>query len=427
MNLWRRAYLYTVRKKGKSVLMLLILLMMSTMMLTCLSIQSASDKAALDIRKALTGGFTINATHLNDFLDGSAVARILKTAGVLADFNARSYYRAEYRREDGSKLAIKEDGAAKPLAGDAHTGKIIAQVRSVQDAYFTKSGFKLIQGRHILQSDKNVILISDDFADRNSLKLGDRIILAEHDLNRQVKVQIIGIFTPTEEMESTEMTPPELLYENIGFTDQGTYSQLYFDDGKNHYQYGDFGVEDPAQLDTVVSKIKKIPNVNWKDSTIAKEDADYRNARLQLTALQDLTTTIVTILIVISISLLAVILLLWERNRIPEIGMMLAMGISKGSILLQHMMEMLSIAILSFGLSFFTSSLMAQTVGNTLFEQATAEERLTNTLDSIQIVITFSDLLLVYVIGTGILLLSVILASYPVMRLKPKQILTKMS
>ena len=47
---------------------------------------------------------------------------------------------------------------------------------------------------------------------------------------------------------------------------------------------------------------------------------------------------------------------------------------------------------------------MAQTVGNTLFEQATAEERLTNTLDSIQIVITFSDLLLVYVIGTGILL-----------------------
>ena len=240
-------------------------------------------------------------------------------------------------------------------------------------------------------------------------------------------MQIIGIFTPTEEMESTAMTPPELLYENIGFTDQGTYSQLYFDDGKNHYQYGDFGVEDPAQLDTVVSKIKKIPNVNWKDSTIAKEDADYRNARLQLTALQDLTTTIVTILIVISISLLAVILLLWERNRIPEIGMMLAMGISKGSILLQHMMEMLSIAILSFGLSFFTSSLMAQTVGNTLFEQATAEERLTNTLDSIQIVITFSDLLLVYVIGTGILLLSVILASYPVMRLKPKQILTKMS
>lgn len=427
MNIWRRAYLYTVRKKGKSVLMLLILLMMSTMMLTCLSIQSASDKAALDIRKALTGGFTINAAHLNEFLDESAVARILKTTGVSADFNGRSYYRAEYRREDGSKLAIKEDGAAKPLAGDEHTGKIIAQVRSVQDAYFTESGFKLLQGRHILQSDKNVILVSDDFADSNSLKLGDRIILADNDLNRQVKVQIIGIFTPTEEMESTEMTPPDSLYENSGFTDQGTYSQLYFDDEKNHYQYGDFGVEDPAQLDAIVAKVKKIPNVNWKDSTITKEDADYRNARLQLTALQDLTTTIVMVLIVISVLLLVVILLLWERNRIPEMGMMLAMGISKGSILLQHMMEMSFIAVLSFGLSFFTSSLMAQTVGDTLFEQATAEEDLTNTLDSIQIVISFSDLLLVYAIGIGILLLSVLLASYPVMRLKPKQILTKMS
>lgn len=427
MNIWQRAYLHTVRKKGKTTLMFLILLIMSTMILTCVAIQSAGDTAALNIRKTLSGGFTINAARLDNMLDESATAGILKIPGVLAAYNGRSYYQGEYGRPDGTKLAIKREGAAAPLAGDEHTGKIVGAIRSDEDAYFTESGFQLIKGRHINVGDKNVILISDDFAERNSLQVGDQIILADRRLNKQVQVEIIGVFLPTKAMDANEMTAPESLYENIGFTDQASYSQLCFDDGKIHYQYGDFRVEDSAQLDAVISKVKNLPGINWKKSIITKDDADYQNAKLQLTALQDLTTTIIWILIIISMILLAVIMLLWVRNRMQEIGMMLAMGIGKGSIFLQHMVETLFIVVPAFGLSFFTSSLIAQNIGGALFEQATAEEYLKSTLDSIQIIISFYDLLLVYGIGTCIILLSVTLAFYPIMQLKPKEILTKMS
>ena len=137
MNIWKRAYLHTVRKKGKTMLMFFILLIVSTMILTCLSIRSATNTAALNIRKSLMGGFTINATHT-----------ILKIPGV-KDYNLRSYYLAEYRDISGNKLLINTDDSVPPSKGQEHSGKLIASSQSNQDNYFKESGFKLIEGRHL--------------------------------------------------------------------------------------------------------------------------------------------------------------------------------------------------------------------------------------------------------------------------------------
>ena len=64
MNLCKRACLYSIRKKGKTLTLLAFLLVMATLMLTCLSIQSATETANANIKKALLGYFTINAKTL---------------------------------------------------------------------------------------------------------------------------------------------------------------------------------------------------------------------------------------------------------------------------------------------------------------------------------------------------------------------------
>lgn len=53
MNLCKRACLYSIRKKGKTLTLLAFLLVMATLMLTCLSIQSATETANANIKKAL--------------------------------------------------------------------------------------------------------------------------------------------------------------------------------------------------------------------------------------------------------------------------------------------------------------------------------------------------------------------------------------
>ena len=239
------------------------------------------------------------------------------------------------------------------------------------------------------------------------------------------------------------MAPPEEQYENVAFTDDKSYSRLCFENG-DHYQYADFYADDPSALEGLMEEVKGIPGVNWEACTFTKNDADYQRSRTELEALQSLVTAIVYLLIAVSVVMLALILLLWVRNRMQEIGMLLAMGVGKGSIYLQHVAEILIIAVFAFTLSFATSSLIAQGVGDALFERATIGDRVTAndltggttedvtaddtpSLVTIDVRVSAENLLLVYGMGTGILFLSIALASIPILRLKPKEILTKMS
>ncbi len=445
MTFLKRAYLHTTRKKSKTILMFLLLLTISTLILICLAIQSATNTAALNIRKSLMGSFTINTKQMDTQLTDSIVNQILDTGGLTSNYNLRSYYQAEYRSTDGQPLDITTDGAMEIPAGYEHAGKIVGNTHSDWDTYFTEAGFELLEGQHIAANDSNVILIHEDFAVRNGLSVGDHLVLATvgNGIERQVEVEIIGIFSSTLPQDAYGMAPSYDLYENVSFSDNRTYSQLLFEDGSGHYQYGDFYVDDPAELDISISNVKGLGGIDWEKCIFSKHDADYQNAKTTLESLQKLVTTIIVVLIIVSTALLSLILYLWIRNRVYETGVLLAMGFSKGNILMQHFVEVLIIAAISFTLSFGTSTLMAQRVGDNLLQQASTEQvtvanltkdsietDTTNVLfsiTSIDVSVSPHHLLCVYAFGTGIILLSIFLAAYPVMRMKPKDILTKMS
>ena len=82
MNLCKRACLYSIRKKGKTLTLLAFLLVMATLMLTCLSIQSATETANANIKKALLGYFTINAKTLENGIPEDTVSQILDVDGL---------------------------------------------------------------------------------------------------------------------------------------------------------------------------------------------------------------------------------------------------------------------------------------------------------------------------------------------------------
>jgi hypothetical protein len=55
------------------------------------------------------------------------------------------------------------------------------------------------------------------------------------------------------------------------------------------------------------------------------------------------------------------------------------------------------------------------------------EANLENTLDMVDVGISGRDLMWVYIIGLPVLIGAVLIASYPVLKLKPREILSKMS
>ena len=57
MNFISRAWLYIIRKKGKSILLFIVLFIMATFVLTTLSLGTATEAAQQNLRKSLGGSF----------------------------------------------------------------------------------------------------------------------------------------------------------------------------------------------------------------------------------------------------------------------------------------------------------------------------------------------------------------------------------
>ena len=277
MNFVKRAYLYIIRKKVRTILLFSIILVMATLLIVCFSINSSSDMANANLRKALKCGFTVNAKTLENGLDENIINQILNIEGITDSYNLRSYTVAEYRDTSNNKLKTRDDVGLKVYE---NAGRVVCDSSSEKDNYFTDEGFKLISGEHITPDKKQVALIHEDFANNNNLSIGDYILLNNVEGSKiGAEVKIIGIFTNTRKSDSEEYMDTTNLFENIIFTDLNTGSKLIYENDSEQSQYGDFEVEDPGELDSLISEMKKIENVNWDNCRITKNDSNFKNTK----------------------------------------------------------------------------------------------------------------------------------------------------
>ncbi len=445
MSLWKRACLYSVRKKGKTITLLMFLLIMATLMLTCLSIQSATETANANIKKALLGYFTINAKQLDTGITEDTLGQILAVDGLSGKYALRSYSYANYFDIDGNPLKINTEGAAQVSEEYVNAGKIVANSNTKNDSYFTAAGFELTMGTAITLEQENAVLLHEKFAKQNGLSVGDRMLLGNvTDRGRTVVVQVVGIFTNTKEQAAVEITPSYDLYDNIVFTDPATAScLLYGAEGEIGVQYGDFYVNDPDELEQIMAQVREIKGVDWNECTLTRYDNDYQNAKASLAGLQDTVFIAITVVSIISFFVLVLFLTLRLRGRIHETGIYLAMGISKGAVLMQYLVEIFLVAAIALLLSYGTSAAISNQIGSSLLSQVTADtyettdltseaenaEELTDDLglSEIRVSVSQKDYLTVWVFGMALCLASTALAAYPIMKMKPKNTLSQMS
>ena len=414
MNFVKRAYLYTTRKKVRTILLFSIILIMATLLIVCFSINSSSNMANANVRKALKCGFTVNAKTLENGLDENIVNQILNIDGITDSYNLRSYTVAEYSDISNNKLKTRDDVGLKVYE---NAGRVVGDRCSEKDNYFTEEGFKLINGEHITPDKKQVALVHEDFANRNNLGIGDYILLNNVEGNEiEVEVQIIGIFTSTRKSDSEEYMDTTNLFENIIFTDLNTTSRLIYETDSENSQYGDFEVEDPRELDNLISEMKKIENINWDNCKITKNDSNFKNTKEALEGIQKIVSTAIIVIFIISIILIVLILNLWTKNRINEIAILFSVGISKKDIIWQQIIEILMVSVPAFILSYFTSSIATKIVGSKLISSIT---------NSIEINVNIFDWLLVSGIGLLIILASTIISIYQITKIKPRDIFSR--
>ena len=479
MGFIRRAFLYVTRKRGKTVLLFAILLLMATFVLTGLSIWKASEAAQLDLRQSLGGKFDIfvdwdnspyvvkeviqdnvvdeetGKTH-SSFLMYSTVQFTPENIAAIKSVSGVKYCSA--RLDD----LVPFDGMSLfpgtvPIAENyQRRTKMMGVCNSADDELFTTGTLTLTEGRHITPEDQAVAIISRDLAERNELHIGDYITTHSYSTEdegytgKEIQVQIIGLFTPNVVEQIGETVTAYDKIQNRVFVDLQTAVDI--DGGAINYGFSAINVtiDDPQNMDQIVSAVKALPVIDWTAFTIEADNETYEKAAAPLATLNELVVTLLVVIIVVSAIILALILTLWTKTRIHEIGVFLSVGIKKSAIIGQYLVEVLLVAVLAFGLSFFTSNAVANQIGNHLLEQsAQAEVKADNedsslpssvevgadtllqkplpTEDGIQVSVGLNNLAQLYLIGFAVIIVAVSTSSITVMRLKPREILSKMS
>ena len=477
MSIFKRAWLYVTRKRGKTILLFAILLIMATFVLTGLSIWKASEAAQLDLRQSLGGKFDIfvdwsNSPYVvreqlseeydeetgktsNSFLVYSTVQFTPENIAAIKDVPGVKYCGA---RQDN---LLPFDGLSLfpgTIPADAkYRGytKALGVCNTEDDELFTTGTLTLDEGRHISTDDTHVAIISQDLADRNDLKIGDYMTAHSYSVEDQgytgqeIRVQIIGLFTPNVLEPFGETVTTYDMIQNRVFVDLQTSKEV--DGGAINYGFHALhvAVDDPQDMARIVADVKALPEIDWTAFTVEMNNEAYESAAAPLSTLNELVVTLLVVIIVVSAIILALILTLWTKTRIHEIGVFLSVGIKKSAIIGQYLIEVLLIAILAFGLSYFTSNAIAGQIGNHLLEQSmqtepqdsdvvsaaaavdvgadTLIQKPLPTENGIQVSVGLANLVQLYLIGLAIIIVAVSASSITVMRLKPREILSKMS
>ncbi len=482
MGTIKRAFLYVARKKGKSILLFFILLIMSTFVLTGLSTQKASQEAQKNLREALGGEFyvSVELSESNPYFrrvdDGEGALDLYTELPVTRDMINAIMEIGGIEKYDASAQTLVSTNLTifpgnVPLKGELNNKIYARTVAGTENNSFFQSGImELTEGKHITGNESNAAVISRDMADQNSLQIGDSISLQA---DEEAEVRIIGIY---------EIRKPDPAYasvvtyeklENQIFIDTSALQDLFGDMPVGFYEVA-FSVYDPAQLDSIMSEVKGLSAIDWRAFEVAADNQTYLDAAAPLQKLQALVSSIIWVIALVSAVILSLILTMWGRSRIHETGVFLSLGIGKMRIIGQYLAEVLMIAVIAFGCSYFTSSAVAGQLANGLLQQnipASEEQAAGVTItkkdgfsedvvvsikddsalsdmpsgqdtapevevaadgaeadrEQIRVTIDSYNMLQLYLIGIIVIILSVGISSLSVMRLKPREILSKMS
>ena len=431
--------------------MFFILFCIATAVLSGISIKKATSIARQNSSKETANTFEIQnnlATNFTGTMPESLVNKVSKVNGI-------KNYDASVQ---GIGLVFKQLQNVEPKNNTVqYTDKQYENLFPVEahkfteyDTKFMSKSFRLVEGRHLVEGDKNKVLVHKALAEKNNLKVGDRIIgtkdsldyNASKDAPSEYDLEIVGIF----ESQNTDRMGSKLeIPENLILSDMNTLNALYgYSKGNSQYTSAVFNTN--KNVDDVISDVNKIQE-NWSLYNISKSDDTFLALSKSFDSLEKIVNMLLIGSIIVGIIVLSLVLAFWIQGRIHETGILLSIGVGKFKIISQYIIELLLISVLAFGTSYFSSKMISQNIGDAMVSQASKQavqevqqgfggmslgydantSLATQTVDGIDVDVSLKEVLYVYAIGATIIISSVMISSSSIIRLKPKEILSKMS
>ena len=350
MPIRKRAWLYVRRNTKRTIQLFLLFTILMTISLLGFTLHTASREAVVQLRGSIGGYFMIQAGSDGRERTGDALLGQVKTLDNISRWNGVDTY---YMYAEGLKLVPGAHFGSESV--EEFMPKCIGCIDSSLHERFLTSYFQLSEGRHITPDDVHTVIVSKDVAEQNGLKLGDTIPLSvvegvrdwrENAYGTRVSLEIVGIYATTHNEAVSPSTPECDLQENILFTDINTAKELFQikfpERTAEEYTYSSglmLFLKDPARMEETVALLKQQPYADRDSLIISENSAAYEQAAGPIQKAETISRLLLVVILVISITILSLSLLMWTRERMTEIGILISLGLSGRDICAQMLME----------------------------------------------------------------------------------------
>lgn len=422
----KNALAYVSRKKNRTLIIFIILTIVLSFLYSCLSIMKSNEVLEKSLYKYSNSSLSITKKD-NGYFETENFKEIKKIKEV-------------------KEITYEYNGLAKPINAKVVTGKQKIERDNLPDEFnnilsleatnntkrnvlFTSGVFTIKNGRGINENDMNKILVHEDFAKKNNLKLNDKIGLNLLDNNnmaqeKEEKYEIIGIFSGKKQEKYTGLSSD--FSENSVFTDYESLEKALFDGKAGLTNKINIYTDNPENIKTAFNKIKNI-NIDWSKYNLEKDTGAFEEIINSLSGIKHLIKIIAYSISIGGLVVISLILILWLRERIYEIGILLSIGISKAKIISQFIIELIIISIPAFLSSLILGNLILKQLTGRLVESGSGGDLNIDIIKNQSLLDSITTFLQSYGILISIIIISVALASSMILIKKPKDILSKIS
>ena len=419
MSIFNRAYLYIIRKKVRSSILFLIVTLISFFLLSGSVLNTTVNNISKNLYKDVNFGFNIESVDKsNKEIEKDTLKKIEELKGI----STKNYIFSKPVVVEGKKVVQENQNITlnDEMKNKSNLVMMNGITASKSNIDFKSEVLKLEKGRHIEENDNNKIMIHEKFAELNNVNLGDKIKLSQE--GKILELEIVGIYSGDKTNTFNGLSSDFI--ENTVYTDYKSSQELSNLIANNKVTSVEYGVEDPTKLDDV---IKAVENLGINNLMVSKSNKNYELVTSSVESITKITNMIRIGSVVVGVVILSLILMFWVRERTYEIGILLSLGTSKVNLVLQFIVEVILVTIfalmIALGIEIVTIKYLASNVGSIFSEElpkSIADELMKISVNGIDIV----NLVIVMI---AIVIISVVVALLPILKMKPKKILTNIN
>lgn len=423
----KNAIAYITRKRNRTLIIFIILTIVLSCLYSCLTIMKSSNEIEKTLYESSNSSISITKKDgkyfsVNQFKD---IEKIKEVEKIIIQYDGLAKLK-DAKVVSGEQRINRED-----LSDEfKNVVSFEATNNTKRNILFSSRVFTIKEGKNIEENDKNSIIVHEEFAKQNNLKLGDEVNLELLDIEESGKIKshkfkIIGIFSGKKQETYTGLSSD--FSENMVFVDYSTSQEILNKSEDNKIANKILMYSGSAEsTDLALNKLKEL-KIDESTYFVKKDSNAFEESLESVSGIKHMIKIMTYSIMLGGIIVLSLILILWLRERIYEIGIFLSIGTSKIQIIMQFIFELLFISIPSIISSLFLGNVLIKVIAGGLINSENSMISGGNLINDSSFMLNITTLGQSYLILISIIVLSVVFASSLILIKKPKEILSKIS